>query len=432
MRKKYLFIMLLILAVLLFAGCDKEEMLDKRAEKGDQNAQQELAWQAYQREDYETAVRWYTRAAEQGNAMAQFNLGIIYINGYGNIERNYAKARDYFLKAAEQQYKGADIYLGYMAFSGLGQTQSYNEAASWFTSAVERGDGYGHYYLGQLYRDGLGVTQDTRKAIQLYQWAAEAGITTAWHSLGSMYSHGKGSLRNPEKAVQAFTKAAEAGIASSQNALGYMYQQGQGVERDYAKSVDWFRKGAAQDDVYAIDGLAGMYTRGWGVEQDFAQARVLYLRAAGLIEARLTKLDAEGDDGYSVKLEKHAQGQVLAFTLGFLGQLYEKGQGGPVDYVEALRLYREAAITYKGAQGQYDLARLYFKGEHVERDYVKAWVLLQKALVNEDTYEYYFDFEKEPLLADIRALLPQVEYNMTPADLARAREALDGARPLSF
>jgi uncharacterized protein len=50
--------------------------------------------------DYIKAVEWYTKAAEQGNADAQNNLGNRYYNGEG-VEKNYEKAVEWFTKAAE-------------------------------------------------------------------------------------------------------------------------------------------------------------------------------------------------------------------------------------------------------------------------------------------------------------------------------------------
>ena len=42
-------------------------------------------------QDYETAVKWYRLAAEQGDALAQTNLGVMYANGTGVIQ-DYVRA----------------------------------------------------------------------------------------------------------------------------------------------------------------------------------------------------------------------------------------------------------------------------------------------------------------------------------------------------
>ncbi len=51
-------------------------------------------------------MKWYTKAAEQGNADAQNNLGHCYHNGYG-IEQNFIEAIKWFTKAAEQGHTKA-------------------------------------------------------------------------------------------------------------------------------------------------------------------------------------------------------------------------------------------------------------------------------------------------------------------------------------
>ena len=49
------------------------------------------------------AVKWYRKAAEQGHAAAQNNLGAMYANGQG-VARSDAEAVKWFRKAAEQGY----------------------------------------------------------------------------------------------------------------------------------------------------------------------------------------------------------------------------------------------------------------------------------------------------------------------------------------
>ena len=53
------------------------------------------------KEDKEEAVRWYRRAAENGNAMAQYNLGNCYYTGTG-IKEDKEEAVRWYRKAAEQ------------------------------------------------------------------------------------------------------------------------------------------------------------------------------------------------------------------------------------------------------------------------------------------------------------------------------------------
>ena len=52
-------------------------------------------------QDYAAAVSWYRKAAEQGNASAQYNLGVMYDNGQG-VPQDYAAAVSWYRKAADQ------------------------------------------------------------------------------------------------------------------------------------------------------------------------------------------------------------------------------------------------------------------------------------------------------------------------------------------
>ena len=61
---------------------------------------------AYERGDYATALREWTPFAEQGNAIAQCNLGVMYDNGKG-VEKNLTEAMKWYRKAAEQGNENA-------------------------------------------------------------------------------------------------------------------------------------------------------------------------------------------------------------------------------------------------------------------------------------------------------------------------------------
>ena len=51
-------------------------------------------------QDYKQAVKWYTKAAEQGDADAQSNLGVMYANGQGVPQDNVSAHMWFNLAAA--------------------------------------------------------------------------------------------------------------------------------------------------------------------------------------------------------------------------------------------------------------------------------------------------------------------------------------------
>jgi hypothetical protein len=60
--------------------------------------------------DKKKAVEWYTKAAEQGNINAQYNLGLMYRDGEG-VEQNLDKAVEWLQKAADASHPEAQAAL---------------------------------------------------------------------------------------------------------------------------------------------------------------------------------------------------------------------------------------------------------------------------------------------------------------------------------
>ncbi len=82
-------------------------------------------------------MKWSRKAAEQGMAEAQYNLGIAYDNGQG-IPQDYAEAMKWFRKAAEQGYAKAQYNLGVIYGYGQGVPQDDAHAYMWFKLAASR------------------------------------------------------------------------------------------------------------------------------------------------------------------------------------------------------------------------------------------------------------------------------------------------------
>ena len=91
------------------------------------------------RQNYEKAVRWYRRAANQGLARAQLNLGVMCENGWG-LAQDYAEAMRWYRKAAEQDLPIAERAIGALYVNGLGVPQDMAEARKWLEKAAAGGD----------------------------------------------------------------------------------------------------------------------------------------------------------------------------------------------------------------------------------------------------------------------------------------------------
>ena len=61
-------------------------------------------------QDYAEALRWYRKAAEQGYAKAQYNLGLMYANGHG-VHQDFHLSKEWFGKACDGGVQeGCDPY----------------------------------------------------------------------------------------------------------------------------------------------------------------------------------------------------------------------------------------------------------------------------------------------------------------------------------
>jgi TPR repeat protein len=81
-------------------------------------------------QDDTQAAAWYRKAADQGNATAQTNFGIMYAKGQG-VPRDDAQAAAWYQKAADQGNAKAQVILGLMYELGQGVPQDYLLAYMW-------------------------------------------------------------------------------------------------------------------------------------------------------------------------------------------------------------------------------------------------------------------------------------------------------------
>jgi len=118
----------------------------------------------YQRGDDATALSHWHPLAEQGDADAQFRLGVMYESGQG-VPRSDAEAIKWYRKAAEQDDAVAQFNLGIMYAKGV--SPNHAEAALWYRRAADYGLAGAQFNLGMMYGGGEGVPQDY---VQAHMW----------------------------------------------------------------------------------------------------------------------------------------------------------------------------------------------------------------------------------------------------------------------
>lgn len=230
-------------------------------------------------------------SGEQQDPIQQLHFGNTYFK-----QGDYARAEQWFRKAADQGNATAQNNLAYMFRSGRGVSQDFSQAAYWYQKAADQGHMLAQNQLGGLYHNGQGVEQDYSRAAQWFRKAAEQGDASSQGSLATLYQHGKGVGQDFMQAAHWYEKAAAQGEVKSQAHLGNLYYHGQGVSQDYSQSVYWYRKSAEQGNAIAQGWMGYMYDRGLGVSQNTAEAERWYQKAAdnGNEQARqnLAKLQA--------------------------------------------------------------------------------------------------------------------------------------------
>ena len=155
---------------------------------------------AFREGNYAKAFNIWKPLAEEGNADAQYNVGLLYMNGLG-VEKNSRTARQLFMAAAKQGQADAQYNLGLMYYQGTTVFRSNKDAFQWWEKAAAQNHAPSQYNLGILYAYGIWVGQDVNKALELWQASAAQGNQDAVKTLIRVYEDGQlGLKKDPQKA----------------------------------------------------------------------------------------------------------------------------------------------------------------------------------------------------------------------------------------
>lgn len=102
------------------------------------------------------------KAAEQGDAKAQFNLGNCYAKGEG-VNKNLKEAAYWYRKAAEKGLSEAQYNLGICYNNGYGIDKDFKEAAYWWRKAAEQGDEEAKEALKELNVEEISTPKTSKK-----------------------------------------------------------------------------------------------------------------------------------------------------------------------------------------------------------------------------------------------------------------------------
>jgi TPR repeat protein len=265
-----------------------------RTEVGDKDGSGPRHANGASKPDYRPPIQQYREGAMQGQADAQFNLGVLYAGGDG-VERDDTKAAEWYRSAALQGHAKAQLALGIMHETGRGVVQDYRQAADWYRKAGLQGDAGAQSVLGHSYEMGRGVAQNREQAgewygkaaaqaqaiaFTRYSRAASRGHANAQLQLGILYKYGEGVKKDNQKAFEWWLMAAMQGIAQAQYNVGSCYGSGIGVPADHKQAAEWHRKAADQGHAMSQLNLAASYLTGVGLPKDLRLAYFWLLLSA--------------------------------------------------------------------------------------------------------------------------------------------------------
>lgn len=129
----------------------------------------------------------YQKDAENGDPVAQYNMGVVYQQGLSGEKVDLDKAVYWFEKAAKRGEEDAKYNLGVIYISDNSKYRNVKKAMEIFLEGMGKNDAESINQLGIIYKDGIDTSVDNTKALSLFKQAANLGSNSAQFNLGIMY-----------------------------------------------------------------------------------------------------------------------------------------------------------------------------------------------------------------------------------------------------
>lgn len=183
-------------------------------------------------QDIPRAITWYAQADQNGDIQATFQLAMLYQTGAG-VPRNRERAAALFKKAAEGGHMAAKYNLGLLHVEGTYAEPNLVEAAALIGEAADAGLAEAQYDYAIMLLEGAGIAPDTARALELLEMAAEQGLPEAQVEYATLlYMGARDGTRDAQGAARWYGRAAEAGNAVGQVRYAMMLAAAEGIEED--------------------------------------------------------------------------------------------------------------------------------------------------------------------------------------------------------
>ena len=189
------------------------------------------------------AKKWAKIGAEQGDVACMSTYGVLLlVPAYGTCQTEEGKM--WLQKAAQAGDAVAQYELGAMYYLGnYGENKDYVAAKYWLSLASEQNHAIATFVLGLIYYKGLDVEQNMEKFVQLCLKSAQLGYGSAQICAALMYARGEGLPEVPEQAIYWAKKAADQGEPGAdriyQTLLKYYYFGNDDIIPDTLQDIDF-------------------------------------------------------------------------------------------------------------------------------------------------------------------------------------------------
>ncbi|KAG1455472.1 hypothetical protein G6F46_006898 [Rhizopus delemar] len=213
--------------------------------------------------DKNHAMQFYRKAANLGDPIAMYKLGMILLKGFLSQPKNPREGISWLKRAAQQADEDHphalhELGLAYEKEGIPSVIPDLNYARELFTQAAQYGYAPSQFKLGQAYENGfLNCPVDPRRSIAWYSKAAEQGEVEAEFALSGWYLTGADGIlpQNDGEAYLWARKAADRGYAKAEYAVGYYTETGTGTKQDLEEAKRWYMRAAAQNYTRAMQRL---------------------------------------------------------------------------------------------------------------------------------------------------------------------------------
>ncbi len=175
--------------------------------------------------DLMVAIASLQKAADAGNAEAQFRLGMMYANGDG-VPLSHSRGAGLIESAARQGHTEAQTTLGWLYANGTGVDQDDQQAKKWYLRAAHQGSPKAEYVVATMYRFGqFGEPRDAEQAVAWYLKAANRGVAPAQFALGRLLMDGKLVQKDEETALMWLSLAHANGSSKAEEVIKHLIKR---------------------------------------------------------------------------------------------------------------------------------------------------------------------------------------------------------------